>query len=186
MQRADIPDVLLSTGPSLIEIGGITPLPQAGNPRPRVFRLPSQSALINRYGLNSDGANAAVNVLRRRVREYAYKAGLGLDAAAEQAVLDGETGVPGGSLRKGKLLAIQVAKNAKTDGRDVEAVVDDYVYCVERLARYADVITINVYVLLGSLFTACQSLSVELLTNDVSIAHPRIHRTSDFSNNPPP
>ena len=146
LQRAEIPDVLLALGPSLIEVGGITPLPQAGNPRPRVFRLPSQSALINRYGLNSDGADAAARVLRQRIRESAYKNGLGIDASAEEAVLGGDAGVPRGSLAEGKLLAIQVAKNAKTDGGDVEAVVRDYVYCVERLAKYADVITINVCV----------------------------------------
>ena len=54
-KHAEIPDPLFALGASVIEIGGATPYPQDGNPKPRVFRLPSQKALINRYGLNSEG-----------------------------------------------------------------------------------------------------------------------------------
>ncbi len=53
-KHCDIPDVLLSAGPAIIEIGGVTPQPQEGNPKPRVWRIPSQKALVNRYGLNSE------------------------------------------------------------------------------------------------------------------------------------
>ena len=56
-KHAEIPDPLFALGASIIEIGGATPYPQDGNPKPRVFRLPSQKALINRYGLNSEGAD---------------------------------------------------------------------------------------------------------------------------------
>lgn len=42
-------------GFSVVEIGSITPEPQAGNPKPRVFRLPEDEAVINRYGFNSEG-----------------------------------------------------------------------------------------------------------------------------------
>ena len=58
---------LLGLGLGFVEIGGVTPLPQAGNPRPRVFRLPEQGALINRLGLNSRGMDAvAANLARTR------------------------------------------------------------------------------------------------------------------------
>ena len=49
---------LLGLGLGFVEIGGVTPLPQGGNPKPRVFRLPRQGALINRLGLNSPGMEA--------------------------------------------------------------------------------------------------------------------------------
>ena len=122
----------------------MTPYPQEGNPRPRVFRLPSQNALINRYGLNSEGAESVAMRLRQRIREYAYAMGFGIDEVAEQRVLDGEAGVPPGSLVKGKLMAVQVAKNKATPDDDIEAIKNDYVYCVNALARYADIIVINV------------------------------------------
>ena len=81
--------------------------------------------------------------LRQRVRQYAYAHGFGIDELAEQRVLDGEAGVPPGSLVDGKLMAIQVAKNSFTPDEDLEAVKRDYVYCVEALARYADIIVVN-------------------------------------------
>ncbi|KAL9097674.1 MAG: hypothetical protein Q9163_006300 [Psora crenata] len=143
-KAASIPDPLFALGPSIIEVGGATPYPQDGNRRPRVFRLPSQRALINRYGLNSEGADHMAMVLRKRVRAYAYAMGYGIDEEAERGVLDGGAGVPPGSLTDGKLLAVQVAKNKFTPDDDIEAVTRDYVYCVEALARYADIIVVNV------------------------------------------
>jgi dihydroorotate dehydrogenase len=122
----------------------VTPLPQDGNPRPRVFRLPSQNALINRYGLNSEGADVVAMRLRQRVREYAYQQGYGMDEEAERLVLDGEAGVPPGSLLPGRLLAVQIAKNKLTPDTDLDAVVWDHVYCVDRLGKYADIIVVNV------------------------------------------
>ena len=111
--------------------------------RPPVFRLPSQKALINRYGLNSEGADSVAMRLRQRLREFAYAHGFGIDEVAEQRVLDGEAGVPPGSLVGGQLLAVQVAKNSFTPDEDLEAVKRDYVYCVEALARYADILVVN-------------------------------------------
>jgi dihydroorotate dehydrogenase len=48
-----------------VEIGTVTPLPQPGNPRPRLFRLPAERALINRMGFNNDGAAAVARRLAR-------------------------------------------------------------------------------------------------------------------------
>lgn len=141
---AEIPSPLFALGPAIVEVGGITPLPQEGNAKPRVFRLPSQNALINRYGLNSEGADHVAMHLRQRVREYAYENGLGLGPEAESMVLNGEADVPPGSLFPGKLLAVQVAKNKTTPDADIAAVASDYTYCVDRLAKYADILVVNV------------------------------------------
>ncbi|KAI9706581.1 MAG: Dihydroorotate dehydrogenase (quinone), mitochondrial [Candelina mexicana] len=143
-KHADVPSPLLALGPSIVEIGGATPYPQEGNPKPRVFRLPSQNALINRYGLNSEGADFVAMRLRQRLREFAYTEGFGIDNTAEQQVLNGEAGVPPGSLVEGKLLAVQIAKNKFTLDDDIDAVKADYVYCVDQLAKYADIIVVNV------------------------------------------
>jgi dihydroorotate dehydrogenase len=100
--------------------------------------------MINRYGLNSKGADHMAAVLGQRVRDYAYENGFGLHEQAEQRVLDGEAGVPPGSLQAGKLLAVQVAKNKVTPDNDIEAIKRDYVYCVDRVAKYADILVVNV------------------------------------------
>jgi len=141
---AEIPDALLALGPAIVEAGGATPYPQDGNPKPRVFRLPSQKALINRYGLNSLGAEDMAMRLRERVRLFAYHNGYGIGPEAEELVLNGGAGVPPGSLVEGKLLAVQIAKNKFTKDEDLDAVRRDYVYCVEELAPYADILVVNV------------------------------------------
>lgn len=135
----DIPDVLFGLGAGVVEIGGITPRPQAGNPKPRVFRVPSIDGMVNRYGLNSKGADDVARRLRDRLRRFARSL-----AVTEQQVLDGAAGVPPGSLHPGRLLAVQIAKNKETDEKDERAVADDYVYCVQRLAPYADILVVNV------------------------------------------
>jgi len=57
-------DALAALGFGFLEIGAVTPRPQPGNPKPRVFRLPEAEALINRLGFNSRGLDAAVENLR--------------------------------------------------------------------------------------------------------------------------
>lgn len=109
-----------------------------------MFRVVSQSGMINRYGLNSKGADHMAKVLKQRVREFAYANGFGYSDAGEERVLNGEAGVPPGSLNEGKLLAVQVAKNKLTPESDIAAVTGDYVYCVDRLAPYADIVVVNV------------------------------------------
>lgn len=58
----------LGLGFGFVEVGGVTPLPQPGNLRPRVFRLTEDQAVINRYGLNSEGMEAVAERLARRRR----------------------------------------------------------------------------------------------------------------------
>ncbi|MEO0058340.1 MAG: hypothetical protein RIT17_1816 [Pseudomonadota bacterium] len=63
---AEVPDALLGLGFGFTEVGSITPLPQAGNPKPRLFRLVEDDAVINRMGFNNGGADAALARLRAR------------------------------------------------------------------------------------------------------------------------
>jgi dihydroorotate dehydrogenase len=60
------PDALLGLGFGFVEVGSITPLPHAGNPQPRLFRLAEDRAVINRMGFNNDGAEVAVTRLALR------------------------------------------------------------------------------------------------------------------------
>lgn len=65
-KQCEVPDQLLSLGFGFVELGGVVPRPQPGNPRPRLFRLTRDEAIINRFGLNSDGLEAARGRLARR------------------------------------------------------------------------------------------------------------------------
>ena len=56
---------MLQLGFGFVEVGGVTPRPQPGNPRPRVFRLAEDGAIINRIGLNSEGHAAVAERLRQ-------------------------------------------------------------------------------------------------------------------------
>jgi dihydroorotate dehydrogenase len=63
---AEVPDALLSLGFGFTEVGSITPRPQSGNPRPRLFRLAEDRAVINRMGFNNGGAEVVLARLERR------------------------------------------------------------------------------------------------------------------------
>jgi dihydroorotate dehydrogenase len=65
-KHAEVPDALFRLGFGFVEAGTITPLPQPGNPRPRVFRLDADRGVINRLGFNSEGADAALRRLAAR------------------------------------------------------------------------------------------------------------------------
>jgi len=64
-KHIEAPAGLLNFGFGFIEVGGVTPVPQPGNDKPRVFRLCEDGAIINRYGFNSEGIPAAVSRLER-------------------------------------------------------------------------------------------------------------------------
>ncbi len=63
---AEVPDAMLKLGFGFVECGTVTPRPQAGNPRPRLFRLPEDGAVINRMGFNNQGMEAAARRLETR------------------------------------------------------------------------------------------------------------------------
>lgn len=65
-KSAEVPDALLRLGFGFVEVGSVTPKPQAGNPRPRLFRLERDEAVINRMGFNNDGAEVALRRLAAR------------------------------------------------------------------------------------------------------------------------
>ena len=65
---AEVPDAALKIGFGFVEVGTLTPKAQSGNPRPRVFRLPADEAVVNRLGFNNGGFTAAHNRLTKRER----------------------------------------------------------------------------------------------------------------------
>jgi dihydroorotate dehydrogenase len=71
-KNAEVPDALLRLGFGFVEVGTVTPRPQSGNPRPRLFRLERDEAVINRLGFNSEGAE----VVLRRLAARAHLGGI--------------------------------------------------------------------------------------------------------------
>ncbi|MDB5500477.1 MAG: hypothetical protein JWR89_379 [Tardiphaga sp.] len=84
-KNAEVPDALLRLGFGFAEVGTVTPKPQAGNPRPRLFRLERDEAVINRMGFNNDGADAAL----RRLAARAHNGGIvGVNVGANKDSVD--------------------------------------------------------------------------------------------------
>ena len=107
-------EALGDLGFSHVEIGTVTAKPQPGNPKPRLFRLVSDRALINRMGFNNEGADAiAVRLSKLRSRR--------------------------GS--KLPIIGVNIGKSKVTP---VEDAVEDYRYSARTLAQYADYIAVNV------------------------------------------
>ncbi len=82
---ARVPDALLALGCGFTEVGTVTPRAQAGNPRPRVFRLPRDRAVINRLGFNNAGHHAALERLRWR---FATQGVIGVNVGANKDAAD--------------------------------------------------------------------------------------------------
>lgn len=84
---------LTDLGFGFIEIGTVTPRPQPGNPRPRLFRLPADRGLINRMGFNNEGVDAAARRLQRRPGHLIIGGNIGKNKATPNAdaVKDYET-----------------------------------------------------------------------------------------------
>src|SRR5262245_15441000 len=101
-------------GFGFIEIGTVTAKAQPGNPKPRIFRLPAQQALINRLGFNNDGANAIADRLRKLRNSERWPT------------------VP---------IGINIGKSRATP---LEQATDDYLYSFRLLREFADYITLNV------------------------------------------
>ena len=89
-----VPDAMLRLGFGFVECGSVTPLPQAGNPKPRLFRLVEDAAVINRLGFNNRGLDHAVARLRaRRGRAGIVGINLGANKDAGDRTADYVTGV---------------------------------------------------------------------------------------------
>jgi dihydroorotate dehydrogenase len=97
-KNAEVPDAMMGLGFGFVEVGTLTPEPQSGNPRPRLFRLPEDGAVINRMGFNNEGIAAVERRLARR-REL------------------GRTGIVGGNVGPNRGVADPVAACAAAVGR---------------------------------------------------------------------
>ena len=108
-------DGLGAMGFGFVEVGTVTPKPQPGNPKPRMFRLPEANALINRLGFNNHGLDAFIaNVQRSALRQ---------------------------SKNPSLLLGLNIGKNAATP---IEKATDDYLICLDGVYPHADYITVNI------------------------------------------
>lgn len=110
-------DGLAAMGFGFVEVGTVTPKAQAGNPKPRMFRLPQANALINRLGFNNEGLDAFL----RNVRASTFR---------QQT-----------SGKLPLLLGLNIGKNAATP---IENAVDDYLACLDGVYPQADYVTVNI------------------------------------------
>ena len=90
---ARVPDALLRLGFGFAEIGTVTPRPQPGNPKPRVFRLETDGALINRLGFNSGGLDAVIARLSARPHRGVVGVNLGKNRDSADPIADYAEGV---------------------------------------------------------------------------------------------
>jgi dihydroorotate dehydrogenase len=91
-KNAEVPDACLAMGFGLVEIGSVTPRPQAGNPRPRLFRLPEDRGVINRMGFPGEGLDVALSRLRQRPRTGFVGVNVGANKDSTDRAADYVTG----------------------------------------------------------------------------------------------
>jgi len=115
-KNAEMISEMANMGFGFIEVGTVTPLPQPGNPKPRMFRLPADGALINRMGFNNFG----MDVMADNIAAYRRSA-----SAKQQGVMIGGN----------------IGKNKNTPNEDA---VNDYVKCFDRLFDLVDYFVVNV------------------------------------------
>jgi dihydroorotate dehydrogenase len=87
-KNAEVPGAMLAAGFGFVECGTVTPLPQAGNPRPRIFRLTEDRGVINRLGFNNGGLDAYAARLAARPRRGIVGANIGANKDAADRVGD--------------------------------------------------------------------------------------------------
>jgi dihydroorotate dehydrogenase len=92
-KNAEVMDAMLAFGFGFVEAGTVTPLPQPGNPRPRLFRLDEDAAVINRFGFNSKGLDAFASKLAARRRVGIVGANVGKNKLTEDAASDYVKGI---------------------------------------------------------------------------------------------
>jgi len=85
-------DALAALGFGFVEVGTVTGRPQPGNPRPRLFRLPTDRAIVNRMGFNNDGAEVVAGRLARRRRGHLDKRDAPLDKLDREVVVGVDIG----------------------------------------------------------------------------------------------
>ncbi|RYD72506.1 MAG: quinone-dependent dihydroorotate dehydrogenase [Sphingobacteriales bacterium] len=130
-------DELECLGFGFVEIGTVTPLPQDGNEKPRLFRLPKDKALINRMGFNNDG----MEVIASRLKTWREKRGYGLRVNGDELRVqsDGLAGNPQPETRL--IIGGNIGKNKLTPNEDAWM---DYEKCFVALHPYVDYFVVNV------------------------------------------
>ncbi|ARM86920.1 dihydroorotate dehydrogenase (quinone) [Rhizobium sp. CIAT894] len=92
-KNAEVPEALLKLGFGFTEIGTVTPKPQAGNPRPRIFRLVEDEAVINRLGFNNEGHDAAFERLSALTGGGMIGVNIGANKDSEDRIADYVAGI---------------------------------------------------------------------------------------------
>nr|WP_316652129.1 quinone-dependent dihydroorotate dehydrogenase [uncultured Gellertiella sp.] len=92
-KNADVPDQLLRLGFGFAEVGTLTPLAQSGNPKPRMFRLEQDRAVINRLGFNNEGHAAALARLKARRGEGIVGVNIGANKDSADRIADYVQGI---------------------------------------------------------------------------------------------
>lgn len=92
-KNAEVPDAMLGLGFGFVEVGTITPLAQPGNPKPRLFRLREDEAVINRMGFNNEGQEAALVRLAARKRRGIVGVNIGANKDTADRIADYARGV---------------------------------------------------------------------------------------------
>ena len=92
-KHGDVPDAALRLGFGFVEIGSVTPRPQPGNPRPRVFRAVADGAIVNRMSFNSEGHEAVYRRLAARERNSILGVNLGANRDSDDRIADYVAGV---------------------------------------------------------------------------------------------
>ncbi|CAN7218743.1 quinone-dependent dihydroorotate dehydrogenase [Pararhizobium sp. LjRoot238] len=92
-KNAEVPEALLRLGFGFTEIGTVTPKPQAGNDKPRIFRLVEDDAVINRLGFNNEGHQAALTRLRGCSRDAMIGVNIGANKDSADRIADYVTGI---------------------------------------------------------------------------------------------
>ncbi|WP_040485198.1 quinone-dependent dihydroorotate dehydrogenase [Lutibaculum baratangense] len=92
-KNAEVPGAVLDLGFGFVEVGTLTPRPQAGNPRPRMFRLVEDGAVINRLGFNNEGHEAALRRLETRQRKGIVGVNIGANKDTADKAADYAAGI---------------------------------------------------------------------------------------------
>jgi dihydroorotate dehydrogenase len=92
-KNGEVPDALLGLGFGFAEVGTVTPLPQSGNPKPRIFRLVRDGAVINRLGFNNEGHAALLGRLKARQGRGIVGVNIGANKDSADRIADYELGV---------------------------------------------------------------------------------------------
>nr|XP_016488193.1 PREDICTED: dihydroorotate dehydrogenase (quinone), mitochondrial-like [Nicotiana tabacum] len=124
-KNAEAVEGLLGLGFGFVEVGSVTPIPQEGNPKPRIFRLPNEGAIINRCGFNSEGIVAVAKRLGAQHGKRKLETSSTSSPSGDEVKHGGKAG-PG-------ILGVNLGKNKTSE--DAAA---DYVQGVHTLSQYAD------------------------------------------------